>query len=421
MSVSQRTLCLFEDHTVSNFTPLVYARPVFDLRCGALTLREKILSYYPDVPYRLWCRNELRDLVQEKNPGIQVNTLEDSVTLYINGRVVMDDMLARMLSVDGPDCVFLQEDTLIAARVHDSQWPLLFSGSTASSVVRTTAEQMEVTARMVDYPWDLIRLNDDELAQDFKRAQGRSVDFSRYPRVHFLNERDIIVGTDVKILPGAVLDATDGPIIIGSNVRILPHSYIQGPASVGDHSTLQAGACLYAGTTIGPVCKVGGEIAASIIHGYSNKQHHGFLGHAYLGQWINIGAGTTCSNLKNTYGTVSMQNNGKRVDTGMTFLGVFMGDHAKTAINTVLNAGTVVGFSSNVISTAFPSKHIPSFSWYGSDGMATFQLTKALEVAQRMMSRRDVTMSPIETGRFVQVYGETAPERSHLLDMAHMG
>ena len=418
MSIPQPTLCLFEDHIVSNFEPLVYARPVFDLRCGAYTLKEKILSYYPDVAYGLWCRDALKGVVEERNHDIPVNSIVEGVTLYINGRVLMDDTLARTLTLEGPDCVFLQGDTLIAARMHDSRWPIFLSGSDAASVVRKTMEQEDVHADRVTYAWDLIRMNGDELCRDYERIGGQSVNTSQFPGTDFINEQDVSISPDAVILPGSVLDASEGPVMIGEGVRILPHSYIQGPVSIGAGSIVQAGACVYGGTTVGPVCKVGGEVASSIIHGYSNKQHHGFLGHAYLGEWVNLGAGTTNSNLKNTYGTISMRLDGEMVDTEMLFLGILMGDFGKSGINTTFNTGTIMGFSSNVVSTGIPSKYIPSFCWYGPAGMADYQLTKALEVAQRMMARRDRTMGPLEQGRFVKVFGETARDRAKVFDLA---
>ncbi|MBI4553397.1 MAG: hypothetical protein HY710_14125, partial [Candidatus Latescibacteria bacterium] len=230
--------------------------------------------------------------------------------------------------------------------------------------------------------------------------------------VQMLNEAEIIIGVDTIILPGVVLAATDGPIVIGRGARVLPHVYIQGPACVGDGTLVKAGARIYEGTTIGPVCKVAGEIDASIIHGYSNKQHDGFLGHAYLGQWINLGAGTTNSDLKNTYGPVAVQLHDRLIDTGLTFVGLFMGDYVKSAINTVFNTGTVVGFSSNVVASGFPPKFIPSFCWCGPDGMTEYRCDKALEVAQRVMARRKVTMGPAETARFVRVFEETTTERT---------
>lgn len=400
-----RSLCLFEDQTAANLLPLVYTRPVFDLRCGLLTLRDKLLAHYPGVPSRLWCREEMVDLVREQNPAVPVNTPDDQVGLYINGRVLMNQTLAHLLILDGPECVFMQGETLVAARIHGAQWPSLLSSAMAGSLPRT-----DVTARLIDHPWDLIRYNVEEIRQDCAGRTGQ-VDIDRYPHVHFLNEAEIMIGPDTAILPGVVLDATDGPIHIGCGVRILPHVYIQGPACIGDSTLVKAGARIYEGTTIGPVCKVAGEIEASIIQGYSNKQHDGFLGHAYLGQWINLGAGTTNSDLKNTYGSVAVQRHDTVIDTEMTFVGLFMGDYSKSAINTVFNTGTVVGFSSNIVTVGFPPKFVPSFSWCGPDGITEYRCDKALEVAQRVMTRRKVTMGPAEVARFMQVYEETVTER----------
>jgi len=418
MSIPQPTLCLFEDQTASNFDPLVFARPVFDLRCGTQTLREKILSFFPDVPYRLWCRDELKSVVEEHNPGTPVNTVSEGVTLYINGRVLMDDMLARILSVEGPDRVFLKGETLVAARMRDSRWPMLLSESGAAPVVRESMEREEVHADMATYAWDLIRMNGDEIRRDHKKIGGQPVNTPEFPGTDFINAQDITVYPDAMILPGSVIDASDGPVIIGEGVRILPHSYLQGPVSIGAESIVQAGACIYGGTSIGPVCKVGGEVASSIIHGYSNKQHHGFLGHAYLGQWVNLGAGTTNSNLKNTYGTISMWLNGQMVDTGMLFLGILMGDFGKSGISTTFNTGTVMGFSANVVSVEILPKYIPSFCWHGPEGMADYEITKALEVAQRMMARRNIPMGPLEQDRFVKVFGETERDRARAFDLA---
>jgi UDP-N-acetylglucosamine diphosphorylase / glucose-1-phosphate thymidylyltransferase / UDP-N-acetylgalactosamine diphosphorylase / glucosamine-1-phosphate N-acetyltransferase / galactosamine-1-phosphate N-acetyltransferase len=418
MSARRPTLCIFEDDLHPNFEPLVYSRPVFDLRCGIRTLREKILSHFPATPYSLWCRPNLKGLVEERNPEIPVNVVEAGVTLYVNGRVLMDDSLARTLTLDGPDCVFLNGDTLIAARMQDSRWPILLSGSEAASVVRETMEQIEVPATLIEYSWDLIRLNGDELDRDFQAMNPTPAVPAQMAGSHLINEQQISVAHDAEILPGSVMDASNGPVFVGSAVRILPHCYIQGPASIGAGSTIQAGTSLYGGTSIGAVCKVGGEVVSSIVQGYSNKQHHGFLGHSYVGEWVNIGAGTTNSNLKNTYGSVSIKLGGEMIDTGMTFLGILMGDYAKTAIDTTFSTGSTVGFSSNVVSGGSPVRNVPSFCWYGPEGMTDYQLTKALEVAQRMMTRRDLVMGPIEASRFVSVFGETARDRAHEFDLA---
>ena len=183
-----------------------------------------------------------------------------------------------------------------------------------------------------------------------------------------MNRSDVHIGRGSRIQPGTVLDAESGPIFVGRNVKIFPQATIIGPASIGDGSVVKAGAQIHGSTSIGPVCKVGGEIEHSVIHGFSNKQHHGFLGHSYVGAWVNMGAGTTTSDLKSNYGSVRVSLGGEPVETGQQFVGLIFGDHSKTAINSMFNAGTVVGVSSNIFGDGFPPKYVPSFSWGGCRG-----------------------------------------------------
>jgi UDP-N-acetylglucosamine diphosphorylase/glucosamine-1-phosphate N-acetyltransferase len=271
-------------------------------------------------------------------------------------------------------------------------------------------DRREVAAAVVDYPWNLIERNACQIVEDCARLPGSAVVPSEYPGVYFMNERDIVLGAGVVLMPGVVLDADEGPVRIGAGTRILPHTYIQGPVSIGDHVLVQAGSHIHAGVTIGPVCKIGGEVTASIVSGYSNKQHHGFLGHAYTGQWVNLGAGTTNSNLKNTYGSVSMLIKGRRIDTGMMFMGALLGDFSRTAINTSLNTGTIVGFSSHIVFPGFPPKYIPPFHWLTEKGLVPFETTGALKVAERMMARRRITMGTAERTRFLRLAEEAAKE-----------
>ncbi|MDZ7763050.1 MAG: hypothetical protein U5K00_01300 [Melioribacteraceae bacterium] len=179
-----------------------------------------------------------------------------------------------------------------------------------------------------------------------------------------------------------VLDASEGPIFIDDDAQIFPNSYIVGPVYIGKKSLVKANTQIYHDTTIGPVCKVGGEIENSIIHSYSNKQHEGFLGHAYLGSWINIGASSNNSDLKNDYGKIKVLLNGNEIDTGLQFVGLIMGDHSKCAINSAFNTGTIVGVSCNIYGAGFPDRYIPSFSWGGSEGFREYHLRKAVEVAK---------------------------------------
>lgn len=197
--------------------------------------------------------------------------------------------------------------------------------------------------------------------------------------------------------------------MIGNNVTVMPNAVIEGPCYIGDHSVIKAGAKIYESTSIGPVCKVGGEVEASIIHGYSNKQHDGFLGHSYIGEWCNLGADTNTSDLKNNYSSVKMNVNGKEVDTGSLFVGLMMGDHSKSGINTMFNTGTTVGVSSNIFGAGFPPKTIPSFAWVDGQDVQGYRLDKAIEVAKIVMARRKVTMTDSYMALMKYIFEITAP------------
>jgi UDP-N-acetylglucosamine diphosphorylase/glucosamine-1-phosphate N-acetyltransferase len=220
------------------------------------------------------------------------------------------------------------------------------------------------------------------------------------------------------VKPGVVLDAEGGPIYIGKKAKVFPNAVIEGPAFIGDGSMIKIGAKIYENTSIGEVCKVGGEVEGSIIHSYSNKQHDGFLGHAYLGMWVNLGADTNNSDLKNNYGSVRVMINGEEVNSGSMFVGLTMGDHSKAGINTMFNTGTVVGVSSNVFGAGFPPKYIPSFAWGGAEGIETYDIARALEVAQRVMGRRKMQLSGAEEKVLREVFALTARERSSGKDSA---
>ncbi|MDP2038950.1 MAG: glucose-1-phosphate thymidylyltransferase, partial [Ignavibacteria bacterium] len=216
---------------------------------------------------------------------------------------------------------------------------------------------------------------------------------------------------DAKIDPFVHLDASQGPIYISKNAHVMSHSLIQGPAFIGEDSVVKAHAAIYHDTSVGEVCKVGGEIEASIIHSYSNKQHEGFLGHAYLGSWVNLGASTNNSDLKNNYSSVSVLIKGKNVDTHSQFVGLIMGDHSKTAINTMFNTGTIAGVSCNIFGAGFPARYIPSFSWGGTDFLRNYDIEKCIEVARIVYSRRKLQLTQAEEELLRAVYEATKHEK----------
>ncbi len=271
---------------------------------------------------------------------------------------------------------------------------------------------------MAEYTWDLVNNNGAQIRADWsflrRSLKGKKARGKICPGVHLMNKTDIYVGAGSVVKPGVVIDAEAGPVFIGRNVTVMPQSTIVGPVSIADGSSIKAGARIYEDTSIGPMCKIGGEVEASIVLGYSNKQHDGFLGHSYVGEWVNLGAGTTTSDLKNNYSTIKVIVDGQLVDSRSQFVGSVIGDHSKTAINSVLGTGTVVGAACNLFGRGVPPRFVPSFSWGASgDSFTTYDLARAVEAARRAMSRRATLLSEAEGALFKKVFDLTHEERRH--------
>jgi len=409
-------LCIFEDSAVTRLHPLVYTRPACDLRCGVLTLREKIAHAYAEMPLALRVRPSLAPLVREQHRGASVNESVGDGCLFINGRVLVDAAFRTAVAPEGPDLVFVSGGVTVAARLSGRNLRAALEPETVflDLTELTGIEHQELSATLISYPWDLVAHNGDQIRADLEILAPRAGSpraGTVYQGAHLLGTENIWIGEGSKVKPGVVLDAEEGPIVIGRNVTIFPNATIEGPAAIGDNSKIKIGAKIYEGTTIGPLCKVGGEVEASIIHAASNKQHDGFLGHAYLGMWVNLGADTNNSDLKNNYGEVRVIINGEPVNSGSMFVGLTMGDHSKSGINTMFNTGTVVGVSSNVFGAGFPPKYVPSFSWGGAEGLTTYDPARALEVARRVMQRRDRVLSAAEEAVLREVFAMTRAER----------
>ncbi len=407
------TLYIFEDPAYVKLYPLAYTRPVYDMRCGMLTLREKIVRAYPRARTVLLCRPYLADVMREQNPKLPVNEFAGGDSLFINGRVLVDAAFRKAVPPTGRDTIYLSGGIIVAVRMHatEDHSGRFVDGFDVEQFEHCAKE--EIQARLVSYPWDLVHLNGEELLKDNAALPGKKPPLSpaKYAGVHFVNKKAIRLGRDVVIKPGVVLDAENGPIVIDKGTKVLANAVIEGPVYIGAGSTIKAGAKIYGNTSIGPVCKVGGEVEGSIIHSYSNKQHDGFLGHSYVGMWCNLGADTNTSDLKNNYSTVQAYCNGTMIDTGQQFLGLTMGDHSKSSINTMFNTGTVVGVSSNVFGEGFPPKHVPSFSWGGSGGLTSYVPEKAIEVARLVMARRSVRMTAADAELMLRIFELTREER----------
>ena len=412
------TLSIFEDRDYRRLLPLVYFRPVCDLRCGIRTLREKVRDLYPGASVSVLCRDYLAPVLRAKEPTLAVNAQAGDSCLFINGRVIADQAFAAKVALDGDEGAFISGGLLIAARVRGADRVR----AVAEMLLRFETEKVlgmlparETESAVVSYPWDLVARNGAEITKDFEaltRAKGtRRILGTVYEGTVLLNKGEIFIDEGAKVKPGSVLDAEGGPIYIGKNATVFPNATIEGPACVGAGSLIKIGAKIYENTSIGEFCKVGGEVEASIIHSYSNKQHDGFLGHSYLGMWVNLGADTNNSDLKNNYGSVKVTIDGEVVDSGSMFVGLTVGDHSKSGINTMFNTGTVVGVSSNVFGADFPPKYIPSFSWGGSSSLTTYEVDKSIEVARRVMARRKIVMSPQDEQLFRTLFEITRKER----------
>ncbi len=404
------SLCIFEDEHFNRLYPLTLTRPVFELRCGISLLREKIARRFPNARLHLFCRNYLAAMLREALPEAHVNEMPAAACWFINGRFILGENLPAL---EGREMVWEKDGEVAAAWVNVAlhSWRSHQDGVIPASFF-DDLPVAKVEGTFIRYPWDLVQHNPAQIKSDFAFFQhGGQILGKRYPNATLLEEQNIYVAAGAKIKPGVVLDAEDGPIFIEEGATIMANAALQGPLFVGAHSTIKMGAKIYAGTSIGPVCKVGGEVEDSIIHAHSNKQHEGFLGHAYLGEWVNLGADSNNSDLKNNYSAVKVYIAGQWIDSGSMFVGLFMGDHAKCGINTMFNTGTVAGVMSNIFGAGYPDKFVPSFSWGGVESLEAYALHKALETARRVMGRRKQELTPAQESVLRYVFELTESER----------
>jgi UDP-N-acetylglucosamine diphosphorylase/glucosamine-1-phosphate N-acetyltransferase len=396
---------IYEDPGWQRLLPLVYLRAVFQLRCGMRDLLGRVCSLMAGDTPKLWCRSELSEVVAEQT-ALSVNGVCPEQTLLLNGR----GLWRALPDISVPDqswvgvvgnqiaCVFAHAD-LCAKLLPDV---MLDEAQTRGVLAGLPRHDVSGCVQLMSWPWELVLANEAALVDDWTTVNqvgmfGR-LDVGSY----LLGEDAVFIGEGTRIKPCVVIDAEEGPVWIGENVTVMPHSYIQGPTYIGDGSLIQPGAVVHEGTTIGPVCKVGGEIEASILQGYSNKQHDGFLGHSYVGQWVNIAADCVNSDLKNTYGSVRVPINGYEVDSGEQFVGMFVGDHSKAGINVSFPTGSVVGFCSSVFASVSP-KFVPSFAWIDGQRVTRYDEQRGVAIGKTVMGRRKKVMGAAEERAFLAI------------------
>jgi UDP-N-acetylglucosamine diphosphorylase/glucosamine-1-phosphate N-acetyltransferase len=413
-------ICIFEDKGYENLYPLSLTRPVFQLKCGQITLRERILRSFPGEKISYFIRNYLVPIFQKNQPGVSVNdtdVLKNEDVLFINGRWLLGK---GELQRDGHEEVRVCGKDILYLRVRAKSMKDCFSPDFTElfTSLKQRLKKRQMKASLITYPWDLIENNSRVLREDFdfRNNKGIQGEFSSSARIYG-REDNVFVAKSAKIQPLVLLDNEEGPIYIDEGATVFAHSHIRGPSYIGKRSQI-LGAKIGEGTSIGPLCRMGGEVEESIIHGFSNKPHAGFLGHSYVGEWVNMGALCTNSDLKNDYSRVQVHIKGKFQDSGLVKVGSFIGDHSKLGIGCLLNTGTVIGVSSNVVAAAgVLPKFVPSFTWclngqfYKGHGFE-----KMIDTAKVVMSRRDVTMSLEEVKILKKVFKTTEKERDRLIE-----
>ena len=389
-------ICIYEDSGCNNLLPMAYVRPVYDLFCGMVSLQEKLIRNFPQASITLHTRSVLEKVVRDRYPDCLVNEfpagLEEIV--FINGRTLLNS--ETELNKLGKNQSFIINDTVVAARLSGAELTMpveTVQNGITFDLDGTAFEKQKIDGVLVEYIWDLIQANGDQIRSDFALATQGSEE-SAIDDVTVIHNQNVFIDKTAEIMPQVVVDGSDGPVFIDRNAVIQPHVYIQGPVYIGPSVLIKAGAQIYSGSSIAEGCKIGGEVNNSIILPWSNKAHSGYLGSSYVGSWVNIGAGTDNSDLKNNYGAVKLTVNGEVIDTGLQFMGLIMGDHSKCGINTTFNTGTNVGINCNLYGSAMHEKHIPSFTWgSASDGYTTYKLEKALSVNKIVMSRRKKSLT----------------------------
>lgn len=391
---------IFEGLHWKTFAPLSLSRPVFTLASGMSTLLAKQIRHSGATRLSLWVRPEMAEYVRQRvlpDLGIAATVnlpLDDEPAVLLSGRTLH----FQALEIPSEQAVVLDEgDVVRLARV---TMPGL---SPADAMHRSDRwlslldlPQTMPQTRLVEHLSDLIKWNEESLLEDYASLDAPSQPCPQ-PACHCIDADHIWFGADVKVGPGAVLDASKGPVVLDQHCEIGANAVIQGPCYIGPHSQVMPLALIRPGTSIGPVCKVGGEVAASVVVGFSNKAHEGYLGDSYVGKWVNLGAGTTTSNLKNTYSPISVKMPGGSYNTGRRFLGSFIGDHVKTAIGTRLMAGSYVGFASMLAGSSIAPRFVPSYTFWTDKGMEAYRMGKAIEVMKTVFARRDRPWEPLDS------------------------
>ena len=387
---------LFDGDVRNSLLPFTYTKPVADIRIGILTIREKWEKHLG-----LTTTTITEEYLEEKYPMVE---MEENV--MINASFCpTKSLVEKVKNLSANEAIFKGEDVIA-----------FFTTNTQEEVNFDAYKQIEFDEELIQVKntWDIFSLNGKAIQEDFNLITEGRKSQSIPEEIQYINKENIFIEEGAK-LTFATLNASSGPIYIGKDAEIMEGCVVRGPLAMCEHSVLKLSAKIYGATTLGPYCKVGGEVNNSVLMGYSNKGHDGFLGNSVLGEWCNLGADTNNSNLKNNYAEVKLWDyqTGRFAKTGLQFCGLMMGDHSKCGINTMFNTGTVVGVSANIFGSGFPRNFVPSFSWGGASGFTEYKTNKVFEVAKVVMQRRNIVFDDQEQRILEHVFEITKQYRNY--------
>ena len=389
-------ITVFEDSNYSSLFPLNINRASCELRCGAFTNLERINNLLSaEDSIQLVVRDELTTLMKERYPNLTVNPEMVSQGIWLNGRGLWNEN--KLIEITSSRS-YTNNGILMAIQNHEDIPLTEFHQYLDSASLVST----EIVIQFIKNVWDGIFLQSEVIAADAQNF----IDYKQgdiHPTVAIENGDNVFIDGGASVRAGSVLDASAGPVIIADNAYIDIGSLIQGPVYIGPGCVINPGTKLRGNVTLGPQCKIGGEVEDVIFQGFSNKQHDGFLGHSYIGEWVNLGANTNNSDLKNNYGSIRIQIEEAEIETGRQFLGSIISDYVRTGISTMLNTGTVIGLGANVFGAGFQAKYIPPFQW-GTDNKT--ELDKFFKTIETIKNRRGKSLSEAEKLLISKIYSD---------------
>jgi len=402
-------IIVFEDNQHSNFNPLIHTRLICQLKIGTTPIYKRIFDLYDDINVLdVIARKELKDIILENHDfNSDINFVDSEKYLFINSSTIIEEKIPLTTQESiAQEIIAVNNNKVSYAIINGNHLKNISTDDFLIEDLREIFDDIDIVDTNIltlEYYWDLIKYNPKFIVKDFEKRY-KKLDNHQTDYIFTVTDKNrLFIGESCQIDYNCYFDTTDGPIIIEDNVKIGAFSWIKGPVFIGEKTEVKPHSQISGGSSIHYNCRVGGEVNNAIFHSFSNKGHHGFVGHSYVGKWVNFGAGTTNSNLKNNYGKINVYMDGENsYKTDMQYLGMAIGDYTKFSINCSINSGSIFGFSSNIFSSGeLLPKFTGDFRW-GKD--AKFDIDKALDCAAKMMDRRDQKLSKNEIKRFKEIY-----------------